>query len=68
MEDMIRDCPLCGLPMEPADGYFTCTEHGDWHSYSALLLVRAPSADDKAFERVRMPWEPLLKSNPSGAS
>ncbi len=66
MEDTSRACPLCGEAMAEVDDHFTCAEHGDWFSYSANLLVRAPGAEAKASERVLMPWETLLHPAPSG--
>jgi hypothetical protein len=45
--------------MPEQDGVFTCAEHGDWYSYSTKLLVRIPSAEALAVERVLMPWEQL---------
>ncbi len=60
MEETRRACPMCGEIMAERDGIFTCPEHGDWYSYSAKLLVRAPSAEAMVIERVLMPWEQLL--------
>ncbi len=59
MEETRRTCPICGEVLFEQDGLFTCSEHGDWHSYSAKLLVRTPSAEAMAVERVLMPWEQL---------
>ena len=59
MEETPRTCPICGEAMAERDGVFTCAEHGDWYSYSARLLVRNPSAEAMAVERVLMPWEQL---------
>jgi uncharacterized Zn finger protein (UPF0148 family) len=52
-----RECPLCGQPLAESDGFYTCAEHGAWHSYGAKLLVRAPSDEDKAALRFLLPWE-----------
>jgi uncharacterized Zn finger protein (UPF0148 family) len=59
MEKERRVCPVCGLALVESDGFYTCAEHGDWYSYSPNLLVRAPSSEAKAAERVLMPWERL---------
>jgi uncharacterized Zn finger protein (UPF0148 family) len=59
MEETRRTCPICGEVMSEQDGVFTCAEHGDWYSYSTKLLVRIPSAEALAVERVLMPWEQL---------
>lgn len=60
MEDVRRACPICGAILAEVEGRFACVEHGDWYSYSANLLVRAPSPEAKSQARVLMPWEPLL--------
>jgi uncharacterized Zn finger protein (UPF0148 family) len=60
MEETRRACPICGVVLSEQNGVFTCAEHGDWHSYSAKLLVRTPSAEAMAAERVLMPWERIL--------
>ncbi len=57
MEDTGRACPLCGQTMAEVEGHWVCEQHGEWYSYSPALLVRAPSAEAKAVERVLMPWE-----------
>ncbi len=60
MEKERRACPVCGQAVVESDGFYTCAEHGDWYSYSPNLLVRAPSCEAKAAERVLMPWEPVV--------
>ena len=60
MKTTQRTCPTCGGLLAEGDGFFVCAEHGKWYSYSANLLVRAPSVEAQAPERVLMPWERLV--------
>ena len=55
-------CPICGQALAEGDGFWVCADHGKWYLYGAHLLVRAPSAEAKATERVVMPWERLVPS------
>ena len=57
MEIVSHKCPLCGQELSESDDFFVCADHGNWYFYGAHLLVRAPSAEAKAIERVAMPWE-----------
>ena len=59
METTSRECPLCRTVLVEQEGVFSCAEHGDWYAYGANLLVRAPSAEQKAPTRFSMPWEPV---------
>ena len=59
METTERACPTCGEVLAENEGRYVCAEHGAWVRYGANLLVRVPSAEDKAPERVPMPWEPV---------
>lgn len=50
-------CPTCGAQLECDGASYRCQQHGQWFSYSANLLVHAPSDDYKTREHFTMPWE-----------
>lgn len=60
MEPIQRKCPICEQFLTEEAGAFLCAEHGRWHAYGTMLLVRAPVEAKKQPERVAMPWESLV--------
>ena len=50
-------CPTCGGQLTQDGSAYRCEQHGLWYTYSARLLVQAPSDEYKVRDRFTMPWE-----------